>query len=67
MKKKEVLWISREPSGFYEIWREKPHKRKGWWIGKTYKGRITDIHVRSCLATRIKCGGLAKITIERQY
>lgn len=67
MSKTKVIWISREKDGFYEIWSKEPHKKKGWWTGTYYMGRISNVHVKKYFGIRIKKGGLAKVTIERQY
>lgn len=78
MRKKEVRWISRDMGvENVEIWDVRPKKIGGVYVNpkskslglaKCTEGRIS----RTCglgawAAIIIKAGGLARVTIERQY
>lgn len=71
MKKTEVRWISKDDdSGACELWGSKPWRRQGVWIGRQYKGVVsydTVFDTSTKKGIKIKKGGLAKVTIERQY
>lgn len=67
MRKKEIIWISRDNDGLYMQWRTKPQ----WRLSKEYTGEnyisgSASLHF-PLFSFAIKRGGLAKITIERQY
>lgn len=68
MRKKEVIWVSRDQTGLYLHWYSKPQWRRS---SKEYTGTdyISASASNDLLYTNIilKKGGLAKITIERQY
>lgn len=67
MKKKIVRWLSRDSDGLYMTWETKPqwrlkHKQ---YTGTNYiSGSASS---RPEIDINLKRGGLAKVTIERQY
>lgn len=73
MKKKEVRWISRDKGicDRTEIWFIKPKIFDGeYYNPKTHNsvGRICRIcSLEANTGVSLKKGGLAKVTIERQY
>lgn len=74
MKKKEIRWASRDNAGGrHDLWMKKPHKTNGAWFGAENEphavGSENDLAYDFITETGIllKEGGLAKITIERQY
>ena len=72
MRKKEVRWLSRDRNGRHDLWAKKPHKaRDAWWgaKGEPYRPGRNEAAYEFADKTGINltCGGLAKITIERQY
>jgi len=66
METRQIRWLSRDSDGLYMQWRAKPQWRKT----REYTGRKFISHSESYFppfAIILKRGGLAKITIERQY
>ena len=81
MKKKVILWLSRDntEAGYYDLWAEKPKKANdgmGCYVNGKKSGDSTDSLMGECVEFRrlierggfaLKRDGIAKITIERQY
>lgn len=67
MRKKEVRWISRDfDRSVYEVWYYEPNITDGWWRGRGYICQLSGMAAHS-MRIKLKSGGLAKVTIERQY
>ena len=70
MKKKETRWISRDMDGKYDVWKIKPRwsKEDGQWeCIKNHSTILRDAELNERQDVTLKRGGLAKLTIKRQY
>lgn len=71
MKRKEVRWISRDRSGRWDFWKKKPHKARGTWWGGRNEPALPSPDLMDdfteVFGIDVACGGLAKVTIKRQY
>lgn len=68
MRKKEVRWVSRDSTQDtkYACWRKHPEKGvDGIW--RHDDGAVSVRRIGEYLGIELEPGGLAKITIERQY
>jgi len=70
MKKKEIRWISRDID--YSLWMKKPkyNRKEGLFeLNNRWDSymKVCAGELESAVNLKLKRGGLAKITIERQY
>lgn len=66
MKKQEIKWVSRDDDGTYVVWKKKPKlNNDGCYDGYGIIQRGASPWER--LGINLKCGGLAKVVVKRQY